>query len=172
MKHIFLVGYMGSGKSTVGKALAEKLAYPFIDTDVVLEKQYGLSISEIFEQKGENHFRESELRFLIDFNPTKACVVATGGGMPCDVYRMSLIKDISLSFYLYLPSGKIVERLWNGENTRPLIGGMTSKKQLSDHVKKEILKREQFYFQADYICQAEASVESILEDIIEKIALH
>ena len=80
--NIVLVGFMGAGKTTIGKLLAKSMGFSFIDTDEEIEKEEGMSIAQIFEKKGEEYFRELESDFITNFRQSK-CIIATGGGMPC-----------------------------------------------------------------------------------------
>jgi len=91
-KTVFLVGMMGSGKSTIGARLAALLSLPFIDTDEYIEKEEGRSVRQIFEQEGEAYFRERE-QHLLQHLPNKACVVACGGGLPCFQDQMKLLRE-------------------------------------------------------------------------------
>ena len=98
---IFLIGFMGAGKTTVGKKLAKKMNYTFTDTDQIIEKTYKTSISTLFENKGENKFREIERRTLLSINGENQ-IVSTGGGTPCYLNNMKWIKKNGISIYLKL----------------------------------------------------------------------
>lgn len=172
MKHIFLLGFMGSGKSSLAIQLSEKLNFPYVDSDSYIEEKCEMSISELFSQKGEAYFRTQELEFLKDFSAEQTTIIATGGGMPCDDERISLIKEKGVSFYLYLPKGKLTERLMDDKAQRPLISELDTQEAIDDLVNKLLLEREKYYFQANYICKAEMPTEELMTDIIEKFALH
>ena len=88
---IFLLGFMGSGKSTLGKRLAKKMSWEFLDMDKVLEEQEGMTVTQIFQEKGEAYFREAETQFLQGLDPSMNRIVATGGGAPCHTNNMDLM---------------------------------------------------------------------------------
>ena len=99
-KPIFLIGYMGSGKTTLGKKLATKLELPFIDTDEEIVKQIGMSITEYFSQHGEDAFRTLEREQLRKF-AENAAVISTGGGAPCFFDNMEWIRANGYACLLY-----------------------------------------------------------------------
>jgi shikimate kinase len=120
---IFLVGFMGSGKSTVGRALAEELGWSFVDLDEDIEKQAGVSVSQIFETRGEPAFREAETAALRQrvrsIEAGKPCVVALGGGAFLSEENFSMVSNNGVSVWLDCPFST-VERRVAGENHRPL----------------------------------------------------
>lgn len=146
--HIVLVGFMGSGKTTLGRMLGLALNIEFIDMDLYIEKQQKCSIKKIFADKGELYFRriESEALRKILAMPKKV-IVSTGGGAPCYLDNMSLIKSQSLSVYLKIGSKRLVARLKN-DTERPLLQNKTEKELLS-FVKRTLREREKHYKQAD-----------------------
>ena len=172
MKHIFLLGFMGSGKSSLAIQLSEKLNFPYVDSDSYIEENCAMTVAEIFSQKGEAYFRTQELEFLKEFSAEQTTIVATGGGMPCDDERMALIKEKGVSFYLYLPKGKLTERLMHDKAQRPIVADLNTEEDIDILVNKLLLEREKYYFQANYICKAEMPTEELMTDIIEKFALH
>ena len=96
MKNIYLVGFMGSGKSTVGKILAEKLNMNFVDTDKLIEEKEGMKIKDIFEQKGESYFRELERKQIEAVVKQEGLVVSTGGGLGANLDNMNLMKKTEM----------------------------------------------------------------------------
>lgn len=121
MNNIILIGYMGSGKTTIGKRLSNDLQLEFVDTDSLIEKQQNCKISEIFEQQGETYFRELETKLLEDLNGTlKASILSTGGGMPCKEVNIKLLKSIGIVIYLQVSKETVLHRL-RGDHTRPLL---------------------------------------------------
>ncbi|OCA91100.1 hypothetical protein A8F94_04365 [Bacillus sp. FJAT-27225] len=130
MKTIFLIGFMGSGKSTVGKILAEKLGIRFVDMDEEIERTARKSISAIFQEEGEESFRDLETALLTSF-PGSELVVATGGGAVLREVNRGLLKQSGLVIYLKASAEEISKRLVEDE-TRPLLKG---------DKKKEIAKR-------------------------------
>jgi len=148
------MGYMGSCKTTFGKQLARKLSYHFFDLDAEIEKNEGLSISEIFSEKGEAYFRETESKILTNLLRNKNDVVLSlGGGTPCFFNNLDLIKKQSLSVYIKLPVKTLAQRLQqSNKNKRPLISGLNSK-ELNDFIEKQLIEREKFYLQADVVIE-------------------
>ncbi len=166
--HIVLVGFMGSGKSTVGKLLAEALDMEFIDMDLYIEKQQKCSIKEIFTNKGETYFRKVESVALLEvLSNSKRNVISTGGGAPCYLDNMNLIKLNSLSVYLKVGRIRLIERLKN-DTERPLLQNKTSKELLS-FVKTTLGDREKYYSQADIRIRAIGSPEKIIKRLTNYI---
>ncbi|MEK6616439.1 MAG: shikimate kinase, partial [Bacteroidota bacterium] len=124
---IFLIGYMGSGKSTVGKRLAEKLSrkeetnFDFIDFDKHIEKGTGKTITEIFASDGEEKFRMLEYEYLKKLLNKENSVISLGGGTPCFHNTIQLINKNGISVYLEMSLNALVARLSKAKNKRPLI---------------------------------------------------
>jgi len=120
--HLSLIGFMGSGKSTVGAKLAERLGRPFVDTDMEVERMLGMSAFDIFDQLGESAFREAEQDVLSDaLRPNDPIVLATGGGTPCADGAMEWMRRRSFVVALQPPLDHLLQRLREGQSTRPLI---------------------------------------------------
>ena len=120
-KNIILIGYMGSGKSTIGEKTARSLQVEFLDTDVLIEQQEGITISELFAQKGEDSFRQRETEVLHYLkNEKKNMVLATGGGLPMREENAKLLKELGVVVYLKASTNTLTERL-QGDTTRPLL---------------------------------------------------
>ena len=131
MKNIILIGYMGSGKTTVGKKLEEISGMPFVDTDELIEKKYGLSISEIFEKFGEEDFREKEeTTFKELMEKESGLVIATGGGLPIFIRDKSLLQK-GFTVYLEADIETITSRLEN-DFTRPLLSNGDKAKKIAE----------------------------------------
>lgn len=123
MKNIILIGYMGCGKSTIGKQLAKALNYQFKDTDELIEAVTGEKISEIFASKGEEYFRKLETETLKNLQGTMtATVLSTGGGMPCREENVGLLHSIGMVIFLKVSKETVISRL-KGDTTRPLLQG-------------------------------------------------
>ena len=121
MKHIVLIGFMGSGKSTMGKLVANRLACPFIDTDQYIEKKEGRRISEIFSDDGEEYFRSLETEVLEELLDTdERCVLSLGGGTPLRSENRELLKDSAYVIFLKITAKEAYERLKDHEE-RPLL---------------------------------------------------
>ena len=123
MKNIILIGFMGSGKTTTGKALKEKTDMTFVDTDELIEAYEGCKISEIFADKGEAYFRRLEnetLKELLESTDNK--VISTGGGIITNQDNIPLLKQLGKVYYLKIKPETVVKRL-EGDKTRPLLMG-------------------------------------------------
>jgi shikimate kinase len=149
MKNIFLIGLPSSGKTTLGKQLARHIRYRFLDTDTLIVKEEGMSINEIFAQKGEAYFRAAEARILRAIRPESKLIVATGGGMPCFHNNMDYIKENGISVFLNVTPEQIVERmLLHGANDRPLYQKTDS--ELLKNIQLRYADRLPIYSQADF----------------------
>ncbi len=146
---IFLIGYMGCGKTNFGKYLAKKVNFNYIDLDGLFEEKYNISIEKFFADKGQDEFRKTEHQLLTDTLNYDNVVIATGGGTPCFYDNMKIIKDNGISFYIKMSTDDLFNGLTNFKNKRPLLKKMT-KKDLENFIKKQLKEREQYYFQADY----------------------
>lgn len=166
---LFLVGYMGSGKSVIGKALAEVLDYDYMDFDTYIEAQEGETIKTIFETKGEIYFRKAESKHLKTLTDLKKTIISLGGGTPCYGNNMELIlnSEDSMSLYLRASIPTLVNRLFDEKSKRPLISHITSKEQLSEFIGKHLFERAPFYEQSQLrIKTDDKSVNEVVEDIL------
>ena len=144
----FIIGFMASGKSTFGKKLAKKKGCSFVDTDKLIEKEEGKTVSEIFEQYGEKYFRNLEklaLKRLIKQNKNQ--VIATGGGMSCNQYNLNLMKHNGEVIYLKIDVKSVINRLKNAKNQRPILTNL-SEKELETKIENLLNKRLKYYNQA------------------------
>lgn len=149
-KTIFLVGFMGAGKSTLGKKLATHFQADFIDLDTEIEKQSGKSISEFFEIDGETAFRQIEKETLRNLPNKEILFVASGGGTPCFHENIEWMKENGVVIYLNLPASVLIGRLKEKKYTRPLIKNL-SETELSEYVYKSLEERNPFYEKADIL---------------------
>jgi shikimate kinase len=147
---IFLLGFMGSGKSTVGKRLAGRLGYSFIDMDARLEGEHGMTINEIFEKLGEKAFRELESNLLKEMVSLQDAVISTGGGLPCTGNNMDLINRKGVSIYLRMEPAALLNRLSRGKSRRPLIRHL-SRQELETFIQEKLREREPVYLRAHHI---------------------
>jgi shikimate kinase len=165
MQNIVLIGFMASGKSTLGKKLAKKLNFEFIDSDKEIEKLHGKSISEIFSEFGESAFREMENKFIHSLQEKKNFVLSTGGGLPCFFDNILLLNELGQTFYLKLSSKELTKRILNAKNERPLAKGK-SREELFDFVNNLLSEREKFYFQATKtLIGREQNIKFIIENL-------
>ncbi len=137
-KNIVLIGFMGCGKSTVGKKLANAFSYEFADTDALIEEAYDKSISKMFEEDGEEYFRNAETELLRKLsNEAEGVVLATGGGMPMREENAELLRKIGTVIFLDAKIETILERLQN-DTGRPLADGEDREKRLRPLYEKRL----------------------------------
>ncbi|WP_420146710.1 shikimate kinase [Spirosoma sp.] len=166
MKNIFLIGMPSSGKSTLGKRIAEALHYRFIDTDKLIIRQEGRSIADIFAQSGEAYFRELERRVLRTIRPGGSLVVSTGGGMPCFHDNMAYINATGVSVFLDVPVDVLVQRIMaHAQEDRPL--NNPSAPDLSEVLQKRYETRLPVYSQANIIISGETNEDEVLRRVGE-----
>lgn len=161
---IFLIGMMGSGKTTLGRQLAERLGYTFVDLDEYLVQQQGQSIANIFERQGQEHFRRLERQALEEVVQKYAnAVISTGGGAPCFFNNIGFINQNGTSIYLNVPIKQLTQRLLTqGLHERPLLVGK-SPAELNSFLTETLSHRKQFYERATYtVAGANATTESLL----------
>jgi shikimate kinase len=168
---IILVGYMASGKSTIGKLLSESLHIPFYDLDDLIENNLNLKINEVFEQKGELFFRKKEREVLSDFlNTTENYVLALGGGSPCyyDNFELYQLESVC-SIYLKASISTLLDRLHAQKATRPLVSRL-NKEELQEFVAKHLFERSYFYHQVKTIVSIDNKKElEIVSEIVSKL---
>ena len=166
MKNIFLIGMPSSGKSTLGKRIADALHYRFVDTDRMIVRQEGLSIANIFAYAGEGYFREAEQRVLRTIRPGGSLVVATGGGMPCFNDNMIYINATGVSVFLDVPVETLVRRMVaHAQEDRPLYS--PTNPELLSSLQLRYADRLPFYSQANVIIPGEPDAEAVLRQVGE-----
>lgn len=170
---IVLIGYMGSGKTSVGKVLAEGLNLPFRDLDNEIEKAEKQSIPEIFSNKGEIYFRKTENKVLKTIlSEAESFVLATGGGTPCyaDSLEVMINAEDVLTVYLKAPLSVLGKRLFVEKDHRPLIAHLKSKEELTEFLGIHLFERSHFYNQAGLIIDiGEDCPKTIAKRIIDKL---
>ena len=147
---IVLLGYMASGKSSIGKRLSKRLSMNFLDLDDYIIEQEGMSISHIFKEKGEVYFRKIENKYLNEIISKKEkFILALGGGTPCYANNMDVINndDKVLSIYLQGNTSTMIERLVRKKSKRPLVASLSDDK-IPEFVAKHLFERRPFYEQA------------------------
>ena len=147
MQPLFFIGYMASGKTTFGKALAKKLNRKFIDLDEYIEEKYQCTVSQIFKEKGEKEFREIESESLKEVSILEDAVISCGGGTPCFNNNMEYINRHGISVFLEADTEVLKRRLIEGGTSRPLVAGK-SEKELENTIVEQLQKRLQYYKQA------------------------
>lgn len=152
---IFLLGFMGSGKTTIGKELAHALNYPFYDLDQYIEQQLQKSIANIFEQDGEEQFRQYETYYLIEIiNKSEQAIIASGGGTPCFNQNLQLMQSNGITVYLRAKADTIYKRIKNTAHQRPLLQHR-SDNELKQWISTTIQQREAYYMQAQHVIDVE-----------------
>ena len=154
MKPIFLIGYMGAGKSAVGRALAHKYGLEHIDLDWRIEQRFHQKISDMFATIGEEGFRRRERNMLHEVMGMEDVVVSVGGGTPCFFDNMEQMNAEGHTIYLQCSVGVLVERIMRSQNKRPIVASKT-KEELMDFVVKHLAEREVFYLQANEVWNGE-----------------
>ena len=147
---IYLIGYMGCGKSTLGRLLASTLNLSFIDLDNFLEEKYFQKIPQIFEEEGESGFRKKEQNVLHEVSAFDDIIVATGGGAPCFFDNMEVMNNSGLCIFLDLDTASLVNRLIHAKTERPIIKGKSTD-ELYHFIEEMMLKRRPFYEKARHI---------------------
>lgn len=164
---------MGSGKSSVGKALSKALGQHFIDLDQAIEQAEGSSISELFEKKGEIYFRKREATVLFQMlNDSENSILATGGGTPCygTVMDLLLVQSQTKTIYLKYDVDTLSKRLFDEREHRPLISHLRDEAELNEFVRKHLFERGFYYNRADWIVDcSRLSVEEVVEQIVLKL---
>lgn len=162
-RNIYLIGFMGVGKTTVARRTAYKLNMAFVDSDRAIERLAGQSVDEIFkEEGGEQRFRLLERQFVESGHPSTGCVVACGGGLPVADGIMDLLKRQGLVIALFAKSQTILERT-DRRQTRPLLKVEDKEERISSL----LTVREDIYQKADYLIYSEnRRIEDVVADVI------
>ena len=161
--NLILIGYMGSGKSTIGKQLAKKYQYDFLDTDEWIEHENGMTIKEMFAQRGENYFRNLETQALISFqNQIGQTILSTGGGMALSATNANLLRNLGIVIFLKVSKEVVIQRL-QGDTTRPLLQGEDFEKKIEQMLEQ----RDPLYESAaHYVIDTDGkTIEEVIEEI-------
>lgn len=146
---IYLIGYMGCGKSTLGRRLSEYLDLQFVDMDHYIEMRNLKTIPQIFAEEGESEFRNKERKALEELSEFTDTIIATGGGAPCFFDNINLMNDTGKTIYININPSILADRLLKSKTERPLIKGK-SKDELVAFIDETLKKRNQFYKQAKF----------------------
>ncbi|HPE34085.1 MAG TPA: shikimate kinase [Bacteroidales bacterium] len=144
MKNVYLIGYMGSGKSTAGKQLARILDYTFLDIDRHFEETFRITVMDFFQKYDEQAFRILERKLLQDTFQLNNYVISTGGGTACFQDNIKLINQNGISVYISMHPDSLFTRLKNAKRPRPRII-LLNDEQLKSQIDKDMLQREQIY---------------------------
>ena len=169
---IYLTGFMGSGKTTVGTILAEKLNYEFIDLDVLIENKENRPITSIFKNDGESYFRSIEMNYLYEISKNARKIISLGGGALIDKNNQDFTRSRGLLVYLTVTPGEIYERIKHATD-RPLLlkddGTLCSREEFSERIEKLFEQREPGYL------SAHVSVDTVgknPEEVVHEILSH
>jgi shikimate kinase len=149
---------MGVGKTTVGRILARQKGLSFVDLDKYIEGRYCKSIPVLFEEKGEEEFREIERRMLAEVSTFEDVVISTGGGTPCYYNNMEEMKKAGTTVYLRASVEDLATRIEKSSNIRPLVQGLTGD-ELREFIRTGLEQREAFYNPAEVVGDVQAGTE-------------
>lgn len=166
IKRIFLVGYMGSGKTTIGRELSKKLGFEFIDTDIYIENRFHKTINEIFATMGEEKFRQIETNILKEVSDFENVIIAAGGGTPCFNNNMEIMKEKGIVIFLNPDLDELTYRLNLVKATRPLIKDKTEA-EMRGFIEKMLPARLPFYTQAHITTSGD--LETGAEEIVKEL---
>lgn len=176
MKRIFLMGYMGAGKTTAGRELANQLELEFIDLDHYIQARYQKTVNQLFEEYGEAGFRDIERKMLHEVGDFENVIISTGGGTPCFYDNINHMNSVGTTLYLKASPEALSARLNTCKDKRPLIRDK-DETELYNFVVENLKKREPFYSQAKIIFTTEElinreDVEKYVKQIIEVLGKH
>ncbi len=170
---IFLTGFMGSGKSTIGPILANTIGYGFVDLDLLIEQRQHLKIGDIFKQSGEKEFRELERTFLREIAKTPRTVISLGGGTITDQLTIDLVKESGVLIYLKASSEYIYKRL-RTKSDRPMLrtedGQLMDSDQLQHRIEELLAQRKKYYEQAEVIIHTDdKKIGNTIDELVRRL---
>ena len=166
---IFLLGYMGAGKTLIGRSLSKKLGFKFYDLDNYIEQIEGKKVSDIFNEKNEVYFRKIENKYLQELSLKKEKkIISTGGGTPCFKNNLEIIQTSSNSISVYLKANieTLVKRLLHSIEKRPIISHLKKEDELKEFITKHLFERSFYYEKSDVKIKTD-DIE--LKDIVKLI---
>ncbi len=169
--NLILIGYMASGKSTIGKKISKIMDFDFIDLDDYIEKNENLSVREIFKTKGEIHFRKLEQSYLKKLTKiSNKTIISLGGGTPCFYDTMTWLNNLDSFKTIYLKTNLdiLTDRLFL-DKSRPLISHLNTKEELKDFIAKHLFERSYYYNQASIVIESTTSQEETINNILYKL---
>lgn len=175
MQPIFLIGYMGCGKSTMGRAVSELTGIPFIDLDNYIERRFHLTVKAIFAERGEEGFRDVERRMLQEVADFEDVIVACGGGTPCFFDNMEYMNSHGTTVFLNTPIPRLHSRLMRGRHKRPLIANK-NEEELMEFIQKALADRWEHYTKAQIEFSSERlenreEIENTAREFIELLSI-
>jgi shikimate kinase len=165
---IYLVGYMASGKSKLGKELAGMTGFSFVDLDEIFEERYRIGIVDFFDKYGDTAFRQIEHQLLLETEFLDNTIIATGGGTPCSEENIRFIKQQGVSIYIRMDVADLTNRLKSVKRKRPLLKNIPLD-DLGQFIGKQIEEREPYYLQADHIIIGPVGDMKPLADLIKTL---
>ncbi|MEM7035550.1 MAG: shikimate kinase [Bacteroidota bacterium] len=164
---VFLIGFLGAGKTTIGKYAARHNELSFLDLDMRIEQKTGMEVRDIFKQYGEDHFRELERKTLHEVCDLEGdWLISCGGGTPCFFDNMDYMNARGLTLYLDLSAARLTDRLRNSASKRPLIAHL--KGDLQVYVHKKLMQRAPMYAQAQVIVPEGQANKKGVRDLLEE----
>ena len=169
MQRIFLIGFMGAGKTTIGKKLASLMKLSFVDLDLFIESRHHKTIRQIFEENGEDAFREMEQKALCEVAEFEDVVISTGGGTPCFYQNMLFMNEKGTTVYLKVSIDELIKRISLNKSARPVLKNYSDNK-LRLFVEEVIAKRSLVYAQAQIIFHAEnQDISALCKQLMQQI---
>ena len=153
MTRIFLIGYMGAGKTTLGKAFSRELGLTFIDLDWYIEERFHKTVQQLFSERGEQGFRELEQKMLHEVAEFEDVVISAGGGTPCFFDNMDYMNACGDTVFLQVEPEVLFHRLKVAKQQRPLLANK-SDEELMNFICEALQKRHPFYSQAKFLFRA------------------
>ncbi len=161
LQNIILIGFMGSGKSTIGRRLAVALNWEFIDTDLAIEKEMGLTVNDVFRRYGESRFRTEESLVVQKLSSRQHCVISTGGGTVCNTENFEILLSSGLVICLAASLETILQRVEVGTADRPLL------KRTSAEIEELWQVRQAIYARAPYTVETtNQEIEEVVDEIL------
>ncbi|MCX6248627.1 MAG: shikimate kinase [Bacteroidetes bacterium] len=165
---IYLIGYMASGKSKLGKEISGMTGLSFVDLDDVFEERYRIGIVDFFEKYGDPVFRKIEHQLLLETESLNDTIIATGGGTPCSDENIQFIKAHGISIYIRMEIADLVTRLKSVKRKRPLLKNVPAE-ELEQFIRNQLAERDVYYLQADHIIDGPVDDTKPLAELIKGI---
>jgi shikimate kinase len=163
---VYIIGFMGSGKSTAGRKLAMSLGWTFVDLDRKIEEVAGKTIPQIFSDDGEEKFRELETSVLQSLKTEVKTIISTGGGTPCHGDNMQIMLATGLTIYLKMTPEQLTSRLLESTGQRPLLKNIPDNK-LNEFISKKLASREKWYNKANITLEGKNLDINLLTSLIK-----
>ncbi|MDT8309448.1 MAG: shikimate kinase [Bacteroidales bacterium] len=165
---IYLIGYMGSGKTKLGKKLAARIGFKFIDLDKLFEQQHHTTIADYFNSYGEESFRKEEQQILYSMEKTSKAVVSTGGGTPCYQDNIAFMNKTGVTVYLQLSAQSLAHRLRVSSANRPLLENIGDE-HFDSFIQQHLAERENYYLKAHFVVKGEDLTGEMLYKALNSI---